>query len=198
MSVNIDQSDPKAAYEYSILLLSIRNYSKYELFQKLSRKGFDTTTVEQTLKRLTELGLLDDKKYTEFYIRSHQDNYSRRTMQQKLLQRGIAEECFQDIYAHMEDELGFDPELGAMIKAVNSAIKKEAGRLKKEALVKASNEEDNLEDTGQICVSWEGKNRILASLFRKGYSISSVKSIVDQKIIVCRNADITDTESNEL
>lgn len=54
----------------AINLLSRREYSRHELFQKLSPRAQDQDELQQVLNRLEELGYQSDQRFTESFLRS--------------------------------------------------------------------------------------------------------------------------------
>ena len=54
--------------EYSCALLGRRDYSRFEVEQKLALKGFDQDIIDQTLLRLEELDYLDDLRYSRRFV----------------------------------------------------------------------------------------------------------------------------------
>jgi len=56
--------DPKS---YAIKLLSIRLRSEEELRIRLKRKGFEEKDIENTIKELKELNLLDDREFARVF-----------------------------------------------------------------------------------------------------------------------------------
>jgi len=57
------------ALRYAYRLLSYRGRSKGELNERLSRKGFPEEIVLDTIRRLSDSGLLDDKARAEALVR---------------------------------------------------------------------------------------------------------------------------------
>lgn len=61
-----DLPDPgrrEAAMKVAVRLLGVRERSQAELRQHLGRRGFDRETIQQTIARLTEGGLQDDRRF---------------------------------------------------------------------------------------------------------------------------------------
>jgi regulatory protein len=55
-----DRTDPWPA---ALRILTRRDYSQFELRQRLTEKGFDPARIEATLQRCIELSYLDDARY---------------------------------------------------------------------------------------------------------------------------------------
>jgi len=54
----------------AINLLSRREYSRHEIFQKLSPRAQDQDELQQVLNRLEELGYQSDQRFAESFLRS--------------------------------------------------------------------------------------------------------------------------------
>jgi regulatory protein len=63
----LELSDLRVA---AINLLSRREYSRHEIFQKLSPRAQDQDELEQVLDRLAELGYQSDQRFAESFLRS--------------------------------------------------------------------------------------------------------------------------------
>ncbi|WP_457640089.1 regulatory protein RecX [Persephonella sp.] len=91
----------KEAVSYALKLLSRRDYFEAELRQKLLMKGFDDSTVEQTVNYLKEQSLLNDEKLIERYReKAVQKGKSSAYIRSKLYRKGVS-----DIGLSFEEEL---------------------------------------------------------------------------------------------
>lgn len=68
------QPGGKSAFQTALRHLAIRAYSVAELKEKLRRKAFDASAIEETVIRLKQLGYLDDRKLAERYASSLAQN----------------------------------------------------------------------------------------------------------------------------
>ena len=86
----------------ALRLLSARPRSTAEIRERLQRKGFTTTSIEQTIERLTNLDLLDDTTFARQWIENRQMlrprgvNALRNELRQKGIQRDIVEAALED------------------------------------------------------------------------------------------------------
>lgn len=85
------------ALNYAMTLLERSPRTAHQLLQKLQRHEFDTPIIEQTLTRLTELGLIDDADYAQRWIaaRARLRPRGRLALQAELRARGIAADVVQ-------------------------------------------------------------------------------------------------------
>ena len=71
-------------------LLSHREHSAAELRRKLDQRGFDADTIDTTLAELTELGLVDDSRFGEHWVRSRRSRgFGPLKIRAELRQRGV-------------------------------------------------------------------------------------------------------------
>jgi regulatory protein len=89
-------------------LLSRRAHGTSELSTKLRRRGYPDEEVASALRRLTELGYLDDRSFAEGHVRRRQAGRGPRALAGELAQRGVGREVAASAVA------GFDPEAQAL------------------------------------------------------------------------------------
>lgn len=150
--------DIKRAYQKALNFLERRDYTEAEMRQRLKDKEFSSDVVQAVIERLTEYGLINDRRFTEQYLRYHGHTYSKRILSMKLYQKGIRSELFEAVYSEIIDELGINPEKEALRKAVQTALRKA--------------ERNGMEIDS---LTQEEENKIIASLFRKGFSIAQIR-----------------------
>lgn len=96
----------RGAMESALRLLSYRPRTEQELRQRLRRKGFGAPVVGETLRRLRELGYLDDQAFARFYTETQQASRprSKRLLTGELRWRGVAQETAEEATAEVSDE----------------------------------------------------------------------------------------------
>lgn len=72
-------------------LLSRQPRTRAEVRRRLERKGFDATSIEHAVARMTELGYLDDAAYAHTFVRDRLQTrgYGPRRIRAELLRRGL-------------------------------------------------------------------------------------------------------------
>lgn len=104
------QAQRRKARERAFYLLEYRDHTRKELVDKLL-KSVSLEIAEQTADRMEELGYLDDRKYARQYaaVLLEQKKLSKRAalykMQQKGIDRAMAEEIFSDMDIDPRDQL---------------------------------------------------------------------------------------------
>lgn len=83
-----------------INLLSRREYSRHELYQKLIARTSSETILEQILNRLEEAGYQSDLRFSESFLRSRINRglgkmRIERELKEKGIQQDLIEQCFQ-------------------------------------------------------------------------------------------------------
>ncbi|MCL2680835.1 MAG: recombination regulator RecX [Coriobacteriia bacterium] len=98
-----------AAYEEARLcahrILRSREKTSFQLQKRLQELGHSSHAAQQVTNRFVEVGLVDDKRYTQLYIRSAQaSNKGWRRIRQELQQRGIAPAELEALLPPSEEE----------------------------------------------------------------------------------------------
>lgn len=88
-------------------LASGRMLSRKELTDKLSRKGIDPDTAEETVDWLESLGAVDDAAYAGVIARHYAaSGYGPGRVRQELQKRGISRELWDDALSQLPDSAG--------------------------------------------------------------------------------------------
>ena len=88
------------------LLLSYRPRSEPELRQRLHRRGFTGTTVDNAVQKLRKLGLVDDTAFAQFW-KENRDYFSPRSRsltRMELKGKGVAEDIIERVVENIDDE----------------------------------------------------------------------------------------------
>lgn len=141
----------------ALAYLAHRARTKHEVRNKLKRSGVDDETSDRVLKRLDELGYLDDKSYARDYVRSRINNrgYGPQRIRSELVRRGIAPEL-----ADTAVEEGF-AELD-LLDAARSHAQKKWSTLRREP------------DPGKR------RRKLVGYLLRRGFDYETVYRVVEE------------------
>ncbi|MDM8558548.1 regulatory protein RecX [Candidatus Parabeggiatoa sp. HSG14] len=94
----IDPFSLTQAHSSAIEYLSRREHASLELRQKLTRKGFDQSVIDNLVIQLQQNNLLSDARFAECYIRARiNKGFGPLHIQQELLKRGIERELFSEM-----------------------------------------------------------------------------------------------------
>lgn len=95
----------RRAYNYAVSLLSRRDHSEKELFNKLTQKGCQEGA-EKAIEKLKDGGYVSDERFARLYVRELQTlkKYGKRRIEQELYRKGVD----RDIIREVLDETEFD------------------------------------------------------------------------------------------
>lgn len=144
------------AYNYALNLLGARPYSTSALRKKLIQKEYETADADDTIRRLVDNGLLNDRKYAEQFARSKigSTGASKRRVQQDLYRKGIRGELATTAIANVIEQEEIDPAV-----VIERVAKKKLAQLG---------------DLEPIVI----RRRLFAFLARRGYELDEIKSVV--------------------
>jgi len=102
----VRQDDLHRVYDAALVLLSYRPRSVAELRNRLRRRGFEASLVEDSLERLQQQGLLDDAGFAQFWVDNRQTHRPRggRLLYAELRSKGIDREIIDDVLPKAEEE----------------------------------------------------------------------------------------------
>lgn len=91
------------AFDCAIRLLSRREHSAMELYEKLKQKGFDQSDVQEAINRCQQLDLQKDDRFAEVYCRTRiRQGYGPLKISQELTGRGIDKHLTQQVLRQEE------------------------------------------------------------------------------------------------
>ena len=143
-------SDLHRAKEKALWLISYRDHSSKELFDKL-RRDFCEEAAKAALERMQELGLINDEAFAARYAQElHSKHQSPSTIRYKLVQKGIDKDTADAIV----EELGIDP-----LEEIEALVEKKYLRYLSEE---------------------KGLRKTFSALQRAGYHYSDIKSVISR------------------
>jgi regulatory protein len=93
---NCDELAYEEARKCAHRIIKAREKTSYELLKRLQEKGHSLQASQRVVTRFEEVGLVDDLRYRELYIRSAQySNKGWRRIKSELKQRGIDTEYLE-------------------------------------------------------------------------------------------------------
>ena len=117
---------PERAWSYALWLLGRQAYTASELAERLARRGLDPALCAETVTRLRELRLLDDRSFAEAYVRRRRDERGRLALRTELRRKGVAEALVEGVLAGDDDEPGLDDD--QQLQAAAALLAKHAWR----------------------------------------------------------------------
>lgn len=136
-------------------ILKFMDRTEYEIMKKLSDAGYPEGIVRQVLAYLNDYRYIDDDKYAAAYVRIKKNTKSKRVIKMELKQKGIKKDIIDRVLSsEYENEESEDPELLAIKKAI---------------------EKKHIDPSS---LSKEEKQKVLSSLYRKGFEIDKINRIL--------------------
>ena len=133
--VEFDPASVEAAKKRALWLLDKRDYSRAELLNKLTEKGYAEAAAAAAVDRLAELGFVDDARYAPIVVRHYAaKGYGARRVRQELGRRGIPKELWDAAMTEMPEQdesvdrllrarmRGADPSDRAALKKASDAL----------------------------------------------------------------------------
>lgn len=151
MNENTAEEMYKDALNVSLRYISHRDRTMCEVVNRLEREGYSGEITDRVLSFLKEQGYVNDRRYAEYYIVCYKDKRSIRRILQELKNRGIDDELLDEVMETADADTGM---------AVRNALKKQMERR-------------GIADMNQA--SCQEKNKIMAALFRQGYSVEEIR-----------------------
>lgn len=98
--------EKKKAENYSLILLSSRVRTEKEIIQKMKLKGYEEDTIQGVIKKLTELGYINDEVFAEMYTEDKQKlgKLGGNRIKQELMQKGVSREIAQKVVEERTDK----------------------------------------------------------------------------------------------
>jgi len=107
LKIAIFESEVKSAFEKSLNYLGRRMYTKKELIERLTQKGYIKEVAERVIEKLEEYRYIDDKLFAKQFFQSN-GHLSKRVIQGKLIQKGVANDIISDIIEERTGESEFE------------------------------------------------------------------------------------------
>lgn len=149
----MDEEDKRAAKKAMDLLLQ-QDRTEKELSERLCRAGFSEKAAAAAMAYVSSFGYIDDLRYASNYLAYHKGQRSKKELQFKLMNKGVP----KDVIARAMEEYTPEDER----EALRNQLRK---RLKGKAVQELELKE---------------KNKITASLARKGYGITAIRKIMEE------------------
>lgn len=149
----IHESEVKHAFEKSLDYISVRMYSKGELFEKLLKKGYNKDVIFDAIQKLEDYHYVDDEMFAKQFVFEN-TKYSKKILSNKLKQKGIDGEIIDRLLA----EKSPDDEEFLCEKYVQKYLKTKA-----------------------VCDK-SSKQKLYASLARRGFDFDLIKKVCEKQL----------------
>jgi len=143
------------AKEKALSILKFMDRTEFELRRKLSEADFSEEIIDQAIDYTVTYGYLNDERFASFYVKSRMNKKSKLVIKSELLQKGVNSEDMERVLEELyTEDMEEDSEIIAIRKAVNK---------------KTRNPET---------LDYEAKQKLIASLYRKGFEINKIKQVL--------------------
>lgn len=136
----------------ALSLLKFMDRTEAELCNKLTEAEFTQDIIDKTITYISSFGYLNDERLASAYVRTRKNSKSKLLIKTELMQKGVDSNIIDSVF---EEEYDIDDQEDAEIIAI------------KKAIAKKTKNPDQLE--------YEEKQKLIASLYRKGFDISKIK-----------------------
>ena len=103
---NLSKDDYQEAMNTALRLLTRRDHTSFEIFQKLEQRGFDGGIVDRVLARCRRLDYIDDERTARMYIgQLVRRGFGFRRIRVELQKKGLSGERFENILNQYRTEI---------------------------------------------------------------------------------------------
>jgi regulatory protein len=152
----------KRATLRAMSLLTSKDYARQELIDKLAKSRYPKESIKKAVAYVESYGYIDDYRYAYNYFNFKAANKSKRIIEMKLMQKGIDSNIIKEISDEFYED-NQDCELNQSIKLIRKKLKLA--------------EDEYIEN-----LDFKEKNKLMAFLFRKGYSMDIINKALDRLI----------------
>lgn len=145
---------PKRAKLRSMNLLKSREYTEYQIREKLRQGLYPEEAIDEAVEYVKSYRYIDDRRYAKDYIVYYSESRSRGRIEQDLFRKGISKELIRTVYE--EDMSGEN--LPDEIPLIEKWLEK-----------KGYNKEN---------ADYQEKQKMGAFLYRKGFSLDNIEKIL--------------------
>lgn len=149
---------PKRAKKRVLNLLKNRAYTSAQLKDKLELGGYPARIAQEAIAYAASYGYVNDNQYALDFIEYNKETKSQTRIFTDLLRKGISEQIIKEAW----DEVVGD----------------ERQELEKQQIMRWINKKSFLPETASL----QEKRKMMAFLYRKGFSIESIRSAVSLDI----------------
>ena len=149
---------PKAI-EKALFILKFMDRCEQELRTKLSREEYREDIIDRVIEYVKHYGYLNDERFATAFVKSRKNRKSKMMIKNELQQKGISKDIIQTVLeAEYEADDTEDAEMIAIHKAISKKTRDPQG------------------------LSVEEKQKLIASLYRKGFDLSKIKQSIEKYV----------------
>ena len=149
---------PKRAKLRAMNLLKSRAYTRKQLYDKLKSSGYPQEAIEEALSYVSSFGYINDRQYACDFIEYNKERKSRTGICNTLMQKGIDKSVIEDAWEKMTAG---------------------DGNLERDQVIAWVKKKNFNPDSA----TYEEKQKFCAFLYRKGFQIDTIRSVLSLDII---------------
>ena len=155
MAENEEKNDEiLKAKKRAMLILQHNDRTEWELTDKLLKAGFCEQAVSEAIEYVRSFHYIDDERYAKRFVEIYHESRSVKRLKQDLYKRHIADEYIEIALENID----YDD---------STALRRHIEKLG-----------INAETASEL--SYEEKQKVVAKLYRKGFSVNSIKNILSE------------------
>jgi regulatory protein len=154
------------AMNYAVRLLSFRMRTAKEIAERLAKKDYEQETIAEVIRRLQELGYINDHNYVESYVRSKIKPTGSRRLQYELINKGVAKDI---IDTELANNYTPEQELAAAQLLAEKLWRQEEKRV-----------QSNSPNLQEKQLKQKTSQKIAQKILNRGFSYSIVSQIMRQ------------------
>lgn len=158
----------------SLMLLGKKEYTAREMTKKLSADGYPETVTETVLSWLSELHYVDDFSFAERYAFSQLSRHSEREILQKMQQKGFEKELTKEALRAAKER--YLEEHSGGVFSSDTEQEEEMCSPEQEAIRAFLRKKGYRSEA----VDAEKKRKLVMSLYRKGFSLSDIRTVLGE------------------
>lgn len=107
-----------SAMDRAMSYLTSRDRTKKEMFLYLKEKGFDSLEISSVIERLEDLGLINDEKYAEGFVRSRLASkpHSKNSLYRQLMAHQVPESIIGSVLDDIPEDSDYENALSVAVK----------------------------------------------------------------------------------
>jgi len=100
----VREETKRSAKEAALNLLSYRIRTKKELIGRLQIKGFDTEPIDEAIKELEAMGLVNDLEFARVWLREKGSSYGSWRIKNELRKKGIVKDTIERVLEELKPD----------------------------------------------------------------------------------------------
>lgn len=101
---NHKQSNSYGVFDTALYYLTFRDHSRKELFDKLTKKGYEEAEITAAIDKLISYGYIDDERFARSYINNQKKNKGRQRIIMELSGKGVDSSTTRELFDQLSPD----------------------------------------------------------------------------------------------